>query len=103
MTSACHHASTIATCISWPARPGPLYLGVTNDLERRFWQHRTKAIPGFSARHGTTRLVWFEWFTRIDDAVAAEKRIKGWRREKKLALIEANNPQWWDLSRDWGI
>ena len=80
-----------------------LYRGVTNNLERRVWQHRHKAIRGFSAQHGTTRLVWFEWFTRIDDAIATEKRIKGWRREKKLALIAEQNPKWWDLSRDWEI
>ena len=57
----------------------------------------------FTAKHNISRLVWFEWFTRIDDAIAAEKRIKGWGRAKKLALIEAENPKWWDLSRDWEI
>ena len=80
-----------------------LYVGVTNDLERRVWQHRHKTLGGFTAKHNISRLVWFEWFTRIDDAIAAEKRIKGWGRAKKLALIEAENPKWWDLSRDWEI
>ena len=80
-----------------------LYVGVTNDLERRIWQHRHKTFRGFAARYDISRLVWFEWFTRIDDAIAAEKRIKGWSREKKLALIEEQNPKWWDLSRDWEI
>jgi putative endonuclease len=80
-----------------------LYVGVTNDLERRGWQHRHRMLGGFAARYDIARLVWFEWFTRIDDAIAAEKRIKGWSWDKKLALIEAENPHWWDLSRDWEI
>ena len=80
-----------------------IYLGVTNNLERRVWEHRTKALGGFSAKYGTTRLVYFEMYPRIDDAIAREKQIKGWSRVKKLSLIEAENPKWWDLSRDWEI
>lgn len=80
-----------------------IYVGVTNDLERRVWQHRTKALGGFTAKYGTSRLVWFEMYPRIDDAIAREKQIKGWSRDKKLALIESENPKWWDLSRDWEI
>jgi putative endonuclease len=80
-----------------------LYVGVTNDLERRIWQHRHKALGGFTAKYDVSRLVWFEWFTQIEDAIAAEKRIKGWSRVKKVSLIEAENPTWWDLSRDWEI
>lgn len=57
-----------------------LYVGVTNDLERRIWQHRHKTWADSRRRIIFSRLVWFEWFTRIDDAIAAEKRIKGWSR-----------------------
>lgn len=78
-------------------------MGVTNDLERRVWQHGNKTFPGFSAKYGTTRLVYYEMYSRIDDAIAREKQIKGWSRAKKLALIEAENLKWWDLSRDWDI
>ncbi len=80
-----------------------IYVGVTNDLERRMWQHRNKSYPGFSAKYGTRRLVHFEMYPRIDDAIAREKQVKGWSRAKKLALIEAENRTWWDLSRDWEI
>lgn len=80
-----------------------VYVGVTKDLERRIWQHRSKTLGGFSAKYGTTRLVYFEMYPRIDDAIAREKQIKGWSRDKKLALIEVENPKWWGLSRDWEI
>ncbi|MBA2469908.1 MAG: GIY-YIG nuclease family protein [Chloroflexia bacterium] len=80
-----------------------IYVGVTENLERRVWQHRTKPYPGFSAKYGTTRLVRFEMHSRIDDAIAREKQIKGWLRNKKLALIGTENPRWFDLSRDWEI
>ena len=78
-----------------------IYTGVTSDLERRMWQHKHKTFRGFTADNGVTRLVWFEEFRMIDDAIAREKQIKGWRREKKLALIEVENPKWRDLSHDW--
>jgi putative endonuclease len=78
-----------------------LYVGVTNNLERRVWEHRHKAFAGFTAKYDVSRLVWSEWHTQINDAIAREKQIKGWSRAKKLALIEAENPRWWDLSRDW--
>ncbi len=78
-----------------------LYVGVTNDLERRIWQHRHKALDGFTAKYDVTRLGWFEWHTRIEDAIAREKQIKGWSRAKKVSLIEVENPKWWDLGRDW--
>lgn len=67
------------------------------------WQHRHKTFRGFTAQHGATCLVWFEEHRMIDDAIAREKQIKGWRREKKLALIEAKNPRWRDLSHDWFV
>jgi putative endonuclease len=80
-----------------------IYIGFTENLERRVWQHRNKTYPGFSATYGTTRLVYFEMYPRADDAIAREKQIKGWSRDRKLSLIEADNPKWWDLSRDWEI
>jgi putative endonuclease len=81
---------------------GVLYIGVTNDLTRRVFEHREKLVPGFTGRYNVTRLVYFEWFAGIHDAIAREKQLKGWRREKKLELIKKTNPQWNDLSRLWG-
>jgi putative endonuclease len=78
-----------------------IYTGVTNDLERRMWEHKQKAVKGFTADYGVARLVYFEEYRMIDDAISREKQIKGWRREKKLALIEAENPKWRDLSHEW--
>ena len=79
-----------------------LYVGVTNDLSRRVYQHKTKAYPeSFTARYNIDRLVYFEVFGDILDAIGREKQIKGWRRSKKVALIEAENPRWKDLSLDW--
>jgi putative endonuclease len=80
-----------------------IYIGFTENLERRIWQHRNKTYSGFSAKYGTTRLVYFEMYPRVDDAFAREKQIKGWSLPRKLALINAENPKWWDLSRDWEI
>jgi putative endonuclease len=78
-----------------------LYVGVTNDLERRVWQHRTKAIEGFTSRYNVDRLVWFETTNQVVDATAREHQIKSRRREKKVALIEAENSGRVDLARDW--
>jgi putative endonuclease len=77
---------------------GVLYVGMTNDLERRLREHRTKRVPGFSAKYNCDRLVWYELFANVNEAIACEKRIKGWRREKKLALIAEKNPSMTDLS-----
>jgi putative endonuclease len=79
---------------------GVLYAGVTNDLECRVIQHKTKAVRGFTQRYDVTRLVYFEAFGDIRYAIAREKEIKGWRREKKLALIRRTNPKFRDLSKD---
>jgi predicted GIY-YIG superfamily endonuclease len=78
-------------------RNGTLYCGVTSDLARRAYQHRTGAGEGFTKRYGCTRLVWYDFCDRMDDAIAREKQIKGGSRAKKLALIEAMNPNWDDL------
>jgi putative endonuclease len=78
-----------------------LYVGVTNDLERRVWQHRTKAVHGFTSRYNIDCLVWYESTNQVIDAIAREKEVKAWRREKKTRLIESENPGWVDLARDW--
>ena|SRR5438105_15960366 len=78
-----------------------LYVGVTNDLERRVHEHKHKSVPGFTSKYNITKLVWYEAFERIDDAIEAEKRIEGWLRSKKVALIESVNPTWRDLSDRW--
>jgi putative endonuclease len=80
---------------------GTIYVGVTNSLERRIWEHKTGAIPGFSRRYGLKFLVHIEEFADIIDAIAREKEIKGWLRKKKTALIRSGNPLWKDLAGDW--
>ncbi|WP_299016729.1 GIY-YIG nuclease family protein [uncultured Caulobacter sp.] len=81
-------------------RNGTLYTGVTADLSRRVWQHR-EAKTGFTAKYGVTKLVWYQEFAEVDQAIVYEKRIKRWRRAWKLQLIEAENPQWLDLYESW--
>jgi len=76
-----------------------LYIGVTNDLENRAGQHQERASSGFTQRYHLIRLVYFEQYDKIADAIAREKQLKGWRKSKKIALIESLNPQWSDLSR----
>jgi putative endonuclease len=75
-----------------------LYTGVTNDLERRVYEHKQKLIPGFTTRHNISRLVYFEATEDIRAAIEREKQIKGWLRQKEIALIESMNPEWEDLS-----
>jgi putative endonuclease len=80
------------------SRPrGTLYLGVTADLVRRVWEHKAKAVPGFTARYGIDRLVWFEAHDAAEPAIRREKQIKEWRRAWKVRLIEDGNPEWVDL------
>jgi len=79
------------------ARNGTLYVGVTNDLLRRVYEHREGTTPGFTARYGVKRLVWYETHGDVVEAIAREKSIKRWRRAWKMALIEKDNPQWLDL------
>jgi putative endonuclease len=76
-----------------------LYIGVTSKLDRRLAQHRAHMYPqAFTARYNVTRLVYFEEYMRIQDAIAREKQVKAWRRSKKVALIERKNPEWRDLA-----
>jgi len=82
-------------------RNGTLYTGVTNDLERRVYEHKHKSIDGFTSKYNVDKLVCFEHTQSIESAISREKEIKGWKREKKLRLIEATNPEWQDLSDGW--
>jgi putative endonuclease len=79
---------------------GTLYTGVTNYLERRVREHKEKSVEGFTKRYDVTRLVYYEPHDQIKAAIRREKQIKGWRREKKLALIRGMNPKFRDLSED---
>lgn len=78
-------------------RNGTLYVGVTNNLVRRVYEHKTKVVRGFTKQYGVDRLVWFEAYDDHTNAIAREKDIKKWRRAWKLRLIEQSNPQWVDL------
>ena len=76
---------------------GTLYLGVTNDLVRRTYEHKSKAVDGFSKRYDVDKLVWFEVYDDPTSAISREKELKKWRRDWKVRLIEESNPNWDDL------
>jgi len=78
-----------------------LYTGITGDLRRRVWEHKNKTTAGFTSRYNLTALVYYEAFCSPDSAIRREKEIKGWRRSRKISLIEAMNPHWEDLARNW--
>jgi putative endonuclease len=78
-------------------RNGTLYTGVTSDILRRVYEHRESVVPGFTARYGCKMLVWYEQYDDMIGAIAREKQIKAGSRRRKLALIEAFNPNWRDL------
>ena len=78
-----------------------VYTGVTNNLERRVYQHKNKLLEGFTKKYNADRLVYFEMTEDVKSAIEREKQIKGWTREKKNSLIEAVNPIWADLSNEW--
>jgi putative endonuclease len=75
-----------------------LYTGVSNNLTRRVYEHKHKLVEGFTKKYNIGKLVYFEVFNNVDDAIRREKQIKGWLRKKKITLIESINPQWKDLS-----
>ena len=75
-----------------------LYTGMTNNLERRVYEHKNKLIEGFSSKYNVDTLIWCEAFATPRDAITVEKRIKGWTRAKKIELIQKINPDWEDLS-----
>jgi len=78
-----------------------LYIGMTNDLRKRVYQHRNHATDGFTDDYNATRLVYWESFEDVGNAIEREKQLKGWRRKKKLRLVERMNPGWKDLAADW--
>ncbi len=80
---------------------GTLYIGVTNDLERRMFEHKNKMIEGFTKQYGLKKLVYFETYQYINDAIKREKNMKKWKRQWKIDLIEKENSNWKDLSKDW--
>jgi putative endonuclease len=80
------------------SRPyGTLYVGVTSKIVKHVWEHKNKAVPGFTARCGVDTLVWFEVHNPAEAAIRREKQIKGWKRVWKISLIESDNPRWVDL------
>ena len=76
---------------------GTLYVGVTSDLVKRVWEHKNNFVEGFTKRYGIHNLVWYELHENMESAIQREKRLKGWRREWKVHLIERTNSQWKDL------
>src|SRR5580693_10385142 len=76
---------------------GTLYVGVTSDLVRRVWEHKIKAMPGFTARYRVDQLVWFEAHANAEAAITREKQIKEWKRDWKINLVMRGNPDWADL------
>ena len=80
-----------------------IYIGVTNDLERRVAEHKSGIIPGFTQKYNCKKLVYFESFSDIEQAIAREKQLKGWVRRKKDALIDTINPDRNDLAAEWNI
>jgi putative endonuclease len=85
------------TYITTNRKQGVLYTGMTNNIIIRSEQHKNKVFKGFSSKYNAHKLIWFEEFEWVWDAIALEKEIKGWRREKKIQLIESLNPEWEDL------
>lgn len=79
---------------------GTLYIGVTNDLVRRVYEHKEKKIPGFTEKYKVNKLGYYEIYGQIEDAIKREKQLKCWRREKKINLMMLQNPNWRDLSMD---
>jgi len=78
-----------------------LYIGFTSNLEKRMYEHRMKLVDGFTRRYNVTMLAYFEQTNDPEAALLRERELKGWRREKKIALIESSNPTWSDLSQEW--
>lgn len=78
-----------------------LYTGITNDLTRRLYEHQHELIDGFTKKYHVGKLVYFESTSDVSSAIAREKEIKGWRREKKNGLVASTNPEWKDLATNW--
>jgi len=84
-------------------RNGTLYIGVTNNLQRRLYEHKHKLIQGFTSKYDLNCLVYFEETQSVKDALYREKQLKEWKRQWKIDLIEKVNPVWNDLSKGWGL
>jgi len=84
------------------SRSGTLYIGMTNSIYRRALQHKRGEIGGFSSQYHCDRLAYYESFDDVHKALGREKQLKGWKRAKKIALIESKNPRWQDLAEKWG-
>ncbi len=84
------------------SRSGTLYIGMTNSIYRRPMQHKQKEFEGFASKYGCDRLVYYEGFDDVHNAIGREKQLKGWARAKKIALIESKNPRWEDFAEKWG-
>lgn len=82
-------------------RNGTIYIGATDDIERRVLEHKNKIFRGFTEKYNVTILVYFEKYETQDEAFTRERQMKKWNRAWKLELIEKENPQWLDLSKDW--
>jgi putative endonuclease len=78
-----------------------LYTGITGDLVKRVYQHKKKLLDGFTKKYNVDRLIYFEETNDVQSAIAREKQLKGWRRSRKVDLINTINPDWQDLSKDW--
>ena len=84
------------------SRSGTLYVGITGFFDKRIHQHKYDSIEGFTEKYQIHRLVYYESYQDVQVAIAREKQVKRWRREKKIALIEKFNPRWQDLAENWG-
>ncbi|WP_339885785.1 GIY-YIG nuclease family protein [Polaribacter vadi] len=80
---------------------GTLYIGMTNDLQRRVYEHKMGITRGFTSKYGVNKLIYFETFKDVNEAIEREKRLKKWNRAWKIELFEKNNPSWQDLAKDW--
>lgn len=83
------------------SKSGTLYVGVTNNIKKRVYEHKNHLVPGFTDKYDINRLLYFEKIGDSASAINREKQIKAWKREKKVALIDSLNPEWIDLGRDW--
>ena len=93
-----HHYFTYIVC----SASGTLYIGMTNNIYRRALEHKSGEIEGFASKYHCNRLVYYEGFDDVVKAISREKQLKGWRRSKKIALIESTNPRWEDLAEKCG-
>ena len=80
---------------------GTLYIGITNDLQRRVYEHKMGIQKGFTQKYGVNKLMYFEVFQNVEEAIDREKNMKKWKRNWKIELIEKENKPWLDLAKDW--